>query len=87
MELCKKSGIGEEAFMAGINCSLVPESIREAYQGKYDCDESFAIDYLESSGELNSDNFLSRYFDTHSFSIDLMNDYIECDGHYFSTYC
>jgi antirestriction protein len=62
------------------------ENARDAYQGKFESDEAFAEDYIESTGMLSDvpDN-LRNYFDTERFARDLMYDFSASDGHYFSS--
>lgn len=69
-------------FFYPSDCEL--DKIEEAYAGKFDSDEDFAVEMLESTGDLNSiPESLRYYFDYAAFARDLMMDYFEADGYYF----
>jgi antirestriction protein len=63
------------------------ESARDQYFGQFDDFESFAYDYVESTGMLhNVPEEVKRYFDYSSFARDLSFDFCESDGHIFSNF-
>lgn len=43
----------------------------DAYAGEWDDEESYAYDYLDSTGEIDTDSLAGRYFDYKSFTRDL----------------
>ena len=57
--------------------------VEDSYSGQFDSDEEFAEDLLDSTGDLDRDSLLARYFDIEKFARDLMYDYVELDGYYF----
>lgn len=85
VEAMGNSYLDEEAFMAGVALDIPFEHIDDAYQGTANSDEEFAERYCEEAGVLSEvpDHLLS-YFDMSAFSRDLMMDFIEENGHYFS---
>lgn len=59
----------------------------DAYSGNFSSDLDFAYEYIDSTGMLaNVPESIQRYFDYESFARDLMFDYVESDGFYFSNY-
>jgi antirestriction protein len=57
----------------------------EAYQGTYDSDEEFAQELAEEIGAVNhSASWPNNCIDWERAARDLMYDYFEMDGHYFS---
>lgn len=63
------------------------DDARDAYFGQFDSDEDFAQEYIDSTGMLSGvpDN-LRFYFDVERFARDLMMDFSESNGYYFSSY-
>jgi antirestriction protein len=62
-------------------------SFEDAYAGQWNSAEEFAEDLLNSTGELDSNSFLARYFDIEAYTRDLFYDYFITDsGHVFSNY-
>jgi len=63
------------------------EDARDAFAGQFDDDYSFAWDMLENSGDLSLiPDHLQCYFDIEKFARDLMFDYSEANGYYFTNY-
>jgi antirestriction protein len=63
------------------------EDARDAFAGQFDDDYSFAWDMLENSGDLSLiPDHLQAYFDVEKFARDLMFDYSEANGYYFTNY-
>jgi len=52
----------------------------DAYAGSWGSDYEFATEMLNSTGDLDDDSILARYFDYKKFAIDLMYDYFTVDG-------
>ena len=73
----------EDIISAGIECGVDINNIDEAYAGTFDSDADFAEDMAEQLGEIDTNNFWSRYIDWDMASRDLMMDYIEHNWHYF----
>jgi antirestriction protein len=66
------------------NCGIASISdIEDAYYGEFSSDEDFAVDLLNSCGDLDPDSTLANYFDYEKYARDLMYDFFEEDGHYF----
>lgn len=62
-------------------------SFEERYQGEHKSDEDFAQEFIDSTGMLSDvPDSIARYFDYQAFARDLMFDYSEENGHYFSNY-
>lgn len=71
----------------GYNLVEAASRFEDAYQRLWESTQAFAIDLLESTGELaNDDSLASRYFDYDAFTRDLfMCDYTRTDsGHVFN---
>jgi antirestriction protein len=69
-------------FFYPADCEM--DKIEESYCGQFDSDEDFAVEMLDSTGDLDSiPEHLRYYFDYAAFARDLMYDYFEADGYYF----
>ena len=87
-EVYKHANIDVEALIGyGENCGLDLAEWKEwhndaedAYAGSWGSDEEFAAEMLDSSGELDDDSILSRYFDYKAYARDLMYDFFTVDG-------
>lgn len=65
--------------------SATLEDAQDACFGKYESVLAFAEEYIESTGMLSEvHESIARYFDYESFARDLMYDYSESNGYYFS---
>ena len=59
----------------------------DRYQGEHNSPEDFAQELIDSTGMLSDvPESIARYFDYSAFARDLMFDYSEEGGHYFSNY-
>ncbi len=76
-----------EAYQDAVDATGTIEQARDAFYGNYLNDIDFADEYIESTGLLSSipDN-LQCYFDTERFARDLMHDFSEANGFYFTRY-
>ncbi|KKK92426.1 hypothetical protein LCGC14_2703040 [marine sediment metagenome] len=84
-EAMRDSHLDEEVFLAGVHLDIPYDRIAEAYSGSAENDEEFAEEYAESTGMLyDVPDSLKRYFDYSAFARDLMMDFNEENGHYFS---
>lgn len=75
--------VDEDIINAGLACGVPLERIEDAYYGQFDSDTDLAYEYIESTGELDTDSPLARYFDYEAFGRDLAMYYIEHNGYYF----
>lgn len=57
-------------------------SFEEAFNGQWESEEAFAEDLLESTGDLDRDSYLARYFDLEAFVRDLFYDYFMTSSGY-----
>ena len=64
------------------------EKANENYAGSFDSPEDFAVEMLDSTGDLSlMPEHLTYYFDYQKYARDLlMTDFFEVDGHYFRNY-
>ncbi len=61
------------------------EDAQNAYYGQFDSDQDFAEELLASTGDLESiPENLRYYFDFEKYARDLMHDFSESNGYYFS---
>jgi len=79
------SYLDKEVFEAGIDCGIPFESIEDVYQGEYKDNEDFAYEMAESCG-LIDDNAKWPYccIDWSHAARELMYDFVDSNGHYFS---
>ena len=73
------------AYQEAVDSTGDIDDARNAYYGQASSDLDFAEEYIESTGMLSEipDN-LQHYFDYQSFARDLMYDFSEANGYYFS---
>jgi len=77
----EREAFGEYVAHVG---SATYEQFEEANCGQWDSEEAFAEDLLASTGDLDPNSFLARYFDLEAFARDLFYDYFITDsGHVF----
>ena len=85
LEAMDASGLDEGVFMAGVALDIPFDHIEDAYQGTASNDEEFAERFCEDTGMLSDiPDSLINYFNMGAFARDLMMDYNEHEGHYFS---
>lgn len=75
-----------EAYIdaTGDNDATIDDA-RDSFYGKFDSDFDFAYDYIESTGLLSGlDESIKRYFDYETFTGDLLYDFPNANGYYFS---
>lgn len=74
------------AFCNDVACGSLADAadnFEDAYQGCYGTEQEFAVQLLDSLGEVDDDSLASRYFDYDAFTRDLfMTDYTMTDGGY-----
>lgn len=75
-----------EAYIAIMgDDSATIEDAEDCYFGHFENDEDFAQEYIDSTGMLHEvPENLRYYFDVEKFARDLMFDFSEHGGHYFS---
>lgn len=80
---------GQEAVEAFVSIfgEWDADAFNDRYQGEWADDETFADNFIESTGMLaDVPDSIARYFDYSAFARDLMYDYSQENGHYFSNY-
>lgn len=84
-EALDNSRLGTKVFEAGTYLGIPLDKIESAYQGEHSNDEDFAESYVDETGmlEVVPEN-IAIYFDYVRYSIDLMMDFAEHKGYYFS---
>lgn len=85
-EAIDSGDVSEEILIAGIKLGIPVSSIQDAYYGEYSSDEEFAEELWESCGYLaDMPAHAQGYIDWERVARDLMFDFNEQDGHYFSS--
>jgi len=78
----------KDVIDAGLDCEIPLDSIMDAYIGTYDSDSDFAYQMAFDMGTLQEiervSPWIANAIDWHLAARDLMYDYIESNGHYFS---
>lgn len=74
---------GEDIVLAGLNADVELENIAEAYNGKWDSDEEFTRDLVESCGDIPKDLPIYIHIDWEATASDIMMDYTEENRYYF----
>jgi antirestriction protein len=70
---------------AGLDCEIPFESIMDAYQGQYDSDIDFAQLRAEESGAITfNEKWPLNCIDWEGAAYELMFDFTQSNGHYFS---
>jgi len=86
LDAMESSHMDAEAFNAGVELGIPLDSIEDAYHGEYRTDSDFASEYIDSMGVLSDmPESLIFYFDYELYARDLMMDFNEHGGHYFSS--
>lgn len=80
-ELIEEYGI--DVVEGYINEGYKLSDFEEAYNGKWDNDEDFVEDLLDSCGDLPKDLPAYIHIDWEATAKDIMMDYFEIEGHYF----
>lgn len=84
-EFVSRSHLDEAAIRAGVELGIPLESIEEAYAGEYRNDVDFAQDMAESTESVQPDAVWPHTcIDWEHAARELMYDYTEDNGHYFS---
>lgn len=84
-EVVDSSHLDAEVFEAAEDCDIPYQNVEDAYQGEYRSDEEFAQELADSCGLVNEEaTWPNNYIDWERAARDLMFDYTESDGHYFS---
>jgi antirestriction protein len=79
------SYLEEEVFIAGLECGINLEHIEDAYSGQYNSDADFAESMAEECGMVdNNAAWPYTCIDWSWAARELMFDYCESNGHYFS---
>lgn len=87
VDFCRDSYLDQDVIDAGLELDIPLESIEEAYVGSFENDEDFAYDMAEQCGAIEHDaKWPNNHIDWESAARDLMQDYNEQDGHYFSNH-
>lgn len=73
----------EEGIKAGLELGISPERLEDSYSGKWDSDEDFAQDLVESCGDIPRNLPCYIHIDWEGTARDIMMDYSEENGHYF----
>ena len=81
-ETIENSHLDYEVFEAGIIIGYQIENIEDYYQGQFDSDEEMAEELHESCYDIP--DHLENYIDWGKVASDMMMDYSEENGHYFS---
>jgi antirestriction protein len=76
----------KDVIDAGLDCEIPLDSILDAYQGQYDSDSEFAYDMADQCGYLILETNAWPYncIDWHKAARELMFDFNQSNGHYFS---
>mgnify|MGYP000272654636 CR=1 FL=1 len=84
-EFLSSTHLEQEAVEAGLYLDIPLESLEDAYQGCWSSDEDFAEEQADSCGLLdNATSWPLNCIDWEMAARELMYDYSEHDGHYFS---
>lgn len=84
-ELLENSHLDAEVFAAGLAIDIEPENIEDAYHGEYENDVDFAQQLAEEMGAIREGaTWPHTHVDWERAAADLMWDFTESDGHYFS---
>ena len=78
------SYLDAEVIQAAIDLEIPAEDIEEAYTGEYDSDADFAFELAEDLGFVESNTWPQCCIDWERAARDLMFDFHESNGHYFS---
>lgn len=71
-----------DVLVSAYTCDVEPQNIEELYQGKFDSDEEFVQDLLESIGYIPQLPFYV-YIDWEKTAESVMQDYVTDSDHYF----
>jgi antirestriction protein len=75
----------KDVIDAGLDCEIPLDSIIDAYQGEYDSDIAFAQQCAEECGAItHNEKWPLNCIDWESAAYDLMFDFTQSNGHYFS---
>ena len=80
----KNSHIDYEVFFEAVNEGLDYKTLEDNYYGSYDSDEDFTINYALETGFQEPNNWPNNCIDWDRASRDLMYDFVNIEGHYFS---
>lgn len=79
------SHLDQDVIDSALELDIPLESIEDAYVGSYDNDEDFAQQWAEDTGAIQSElQWPYTYIDWQLAARELMYDYNENNGHYFS---
>jgi antirestriction protein len=79
------NGGNKDVIDAGLDCEIPLDSILDAYQGEYDSDIDFAQQRAEECGAITyGEKWPLNCIDWESAANDLMFDFTQSNGHYFS---
>ena len=86
LEFLDVTHLEAEAVAAGLSLSIPLDKLEDAYSGKYSSDEEFAMDLADSCGMVPDDlSWPCKCIDWELAARDLMYDYSEESGYYFSS--
>ena len=84
LDFIKSSHLDAEVINAALTLDIPLKSIDDAYQGEHNSDEDFAQELATDGGFEASNVWPNNCIDWERAARDLMFDYNEQDGHYFS---
>jgi len=78
-------GRNQDVIDAGLDCGIPLDKIEDAFYGQFNSDQELAHDWIDGTGMLaDVPDSIARYFDYESFTRDLMYDFSESNGYYFT---
>lgn len=84
-EAVNNSRLDESVFLAGLAVGIGLDDIEESYRGAYPDDKKFAQDFAERNDLINKDSaWPYTCIDWEFAAKELMYDYVESNGYYFS---
>jgi antirestriction protein len=86
IDVVNASYLDVDVFKAGSDLGIDYNNIEDAYSGEFDSDEDFAFEMADACGFEESSTWPQNCIDWERAARDLMYDYCESDGHYFSNY-
>jgi antirestriction protein len=87
MEFMESTNLAEEAVLGGFEYGIPLDKLNDAYMGEWESDADFAHYLMHDSGSVPEDlpAFITCHIDWAGVARDLMTEYVEVSGHYFST--
>lgn len=87
LDTIQSSHLDSEVFEAAMELGIEVDEVEDKYQGQYDSDSDFAYELAEQTGAIDTNvQWPYTCIDWEHAANELMYDFQESNGHYFSSY-